>query len=118
VVPEKSSFDLNPYATELTGALCYHGEFWLTSDGTYRGQGLVSMLARAALAIALLKWQPDYVYGLVPPSLMQRGLAAKYGYNHSHPQGVSWFVPHDYAPMDEYLVWNSKRDLIQLLSSQ
>lgn len=66
-----------PALRQITGRVCYHGEIWL--DESLRGKGLSALLPRLLLALVLIKWSPDYVFGFVPTKIAYRGILAQYG---------------------------------------
>jgi hypothetical protein len=104
-------------AHRITGTVCYHGEMWL-KDGHegYRGQGLSAVLPRMVMALALAKWAPDYIYGLAWDGIVRKGVALQYGYHNAEQHGVLWNLPLDPEPFDGWLIWLSRRELIDLIT--
>ena len=114
--PQEYCFSAAPMAQRITGTVCYHGEVWLKGgQNGFRGQGLAAVLPRMALALALAKWQPDYIYGLAWPAIVEKGLAFQYGYRNVQPHGVLWNLPMDPEPFDGWLIWMTRGDLISLM---
>lgn len=113
-----------PIAKQITGPSCYHGEVWLRkgegkNDSGFRGKGLASLLARLGMAIALLKWNPNYIYGYVYPALILNGVMANYGYSHFQPSVLQWHRPSREKNLDVWIIWMARKDLMELtLSTQ
>jgi hypothetical protein len=109
---EKSDFNIAPAANNITGSVCYHGEFWL--DLPYRKTELPPFLSKFGILYALNQFSPDFVYGLVPPKLIEQGWAARQGYLHMHPWAPRWRIRGKAKYYDEYLVWISGKELLGL----
>ena len=78
-----------PGARRMRGSVTYHGEFWVGGEpGQFRGTGLSSLLARHAFLTAMIRWNPDYFFGLMSKSLVYKGFAARFGYMHSDPDAI------------------------------
>ena len=102
-----------PAATEISGIVVEHGEMWIAPR--LRGRRLAGYLSRLALALALLKWVPDYVYGYVDKNLAAKGFPVREGYMHMQPQAVDWVEPPPQFSLGEWLVWMPRRDLEYLV---
>lgn len=109
--PRTSVFDGCYYLTEITGRVVYAGETWISPVGPYRGKGLASVCSRMAFGLSLLRWRPDYMYGLTSKMLALKGIAAKYEYYHTHPYGVRWKRKDGEGLIDEWVTWMNARDL-------
>lgn len=104
-----------PAACGITGTVCYHGEIWLKGGKNgFRRRNLTAMTPKLVLAIALTRWYPDYIYGMIQRGIATKGVAARYGYRRFQPHGMIWTVPSS-GTLDEWLLWNSRRDLIDLV---
>ncbi len=97
-----------PVTHAITGDVVYHGEIWLQRD--YRARGLTASLPRLMLAIILLRWAPDYVFGMTQPGICTKGVSARYGYRNMQPHGMIWTLP-SAGTLDEWIVWNDAQDL-------
>lgn len=102
-----------PATRDISGVVVEHGEMWIAPDA--RKRGLAGHLARLALALALLKWVPDYVYGYVSEELVLNGFPAREGYMHMQPRAVDWTHPAVRFSADDYLVWMARQDLEHLV---
>lgn len=86
---DKTIYRPGPGARRIRGTVTYHGEFWVGGEpGQFRGTGMSSLLARHAFLTALLRWSPDYFFGLMSKSLVYKGFAARFGYMHSDPDAI------------------------------
>lgn len=65
-------------ARAVTGRVVYAGAAWCHPK--VRGKSLSSIIPRTGKALALAKWDFDYMVGLMLEETMQRGLAQKFGY--------------------------------------
>ncbi len=102
-----------PVTHAINGAVAYHGEIWL--EKPFRARGLTISLPRLMLALILLRWRPDYVFGMTQPGICTKGVSARYGYRNMQPHGMIWTVPST-GTLDEWIVWNERRDLELLIT--
>ncbi len=109
-----SYYNPGPAARRIKGKVCYHGDLWLSPD--YRGTGLVNVLARFALATALLRWAPDYVMGFMECPLAFKGLAEREGYMHAEPGAMYLHRNHSDQVMEGVMVWMAREDISHLLT--
>jgi hypothetical protein len=105
-----SVFELSPGANRMSGTVCYHGDAWLAEGSLYRGTGLNALLTRLAPALAYLRWNPDYVFGIVAEGFAYGGLPIREGYLHCDPDVFRWQFP-DEESLYGFMVWNSREDL-------
>ena len=110
----RSNFSRGPAWRSITGTVCYHGQLWLKGGPTgYRDRALTATLPRLALALSLMEWSPDFIFGFINPMLACTGLAAREGYAHMEP-GI-WHVPEGHDADQTWLVWMSKHDVEHLM---
>jgi hypothetical protein len=96
---------------QLTGTLCYHGDFWLQSRGL-QSQRLIALLSRLMIETMVTAWDPDAVFALVPRKLAEKGLGLWYGYPHCVP---GQWVLHDTQITDEdHFIWMDREDMLEL----
>jgi hypothetical protein len=106
-----------PATKQITGKVCYHGEIWLKGGKNgYRGSGLGASLPSLGMAIALLRWRPDFMYGFGFEALIMKGVLLRYGYCHMQPTAIYWERPYRDKPLDVWIVWMSQRDLEELFT--
>lgn len=103
---------------KMTGRIVYQGEFWLKGGaGGVRGQRFPAPLMQLSSSIALLRWNPDYTYAMVQPRIVRTGMAKQYGYASMEPHGILWHRPYVPEFLDEWVIWRSRRELIQQVCS-
>jgi hypothetical protein len=117
-IPSDSIYDSCAYTRSMTGRVCYHGEVWLSPKGPYRGNGLAITLPRIGVTLALMRWAPDFIYGLVHPDLVMKGIPARYGYIHTHPRGVRWRRSDGDGTLDESITWMTGDDMRDLVEAE
>ena len=104
-----------PIANIIAGSVCYHGDLWMGQD--YRNMELASFLSKSFILKNLLRFSPDFVYGMVMPNMVERGWAARAGYFHMHPWAPRWYVRDQSDFYDEYIVWVSGQELVDLCTA-
>jgi hypothetical protein len=65
----------------IRGVVFYGGSVWVRPD--FRGRRLSELLPRLGRAYALARWPVDWGISFVAPTLVEKGIAAGYGYKHS-----------------------------------
>jgi hypothetical protein len=75
-------------AAAITGVVFYGGSIWVRPD--LRGRHLSRLLPRLGRAYAIARWPIDWGISFVAPVLVEKGIAAGYGYKHA---GGSIFFP-------------------------
>jgi GNAT superfamily N-acetyltransferase len=68
-------------AKSITGVIFYGGSAWVRPD--FRGKRLMRLIPRLGRAYALARWPVDWGISLVAPVLVDKGIAAGYGYKHA-----------------------------------
>ncbi len=64
----------------ITGVVVYGGSAWVRPD--FRRKRLSELLPRIGRAYALARWPVDWGISIVAPDLVEKGVAAGYGYKH------------------------------------
>jgi GNAT superfamily N-acetyltransferase len=70
-----------PDAQFITGVVVYGGSAWV--DPRFRGRQLSHLLPRMGRAYALARWPINWGISIVAPILVEKGVAAGYGYKHA-----------------------------------
>ncbi len=96
----------------LRGRIVYHGNLWLRRD--IRGKGLAEPLTQLGFMVSLLKWAPDYLYGLMAAKAAEKGFGIRVGYRRYVPRGTHWDVPPGHVRPDDWLVYSTRSDLYVL----
>lgn len=65
----------------IGGVVFYGGSVWVRPD--FRGRRLFELLPRLGRAYAVARWPVDWGISFVAASLVEKGIAAGYGYKHS-----------------------------------
>jgi GNAT superfamily N-acetyltransferase len=68
-------------AKSVGGVVFYGGSVWVRPD--FRGRRLSQLLPRLGRAYAVARWPVDWGISFVAPSLVEKGIAAGYGYKHA-----------------------------------
>ncbi|MEM7721653.1 MAG: hypothetical protein AAF376_04715 [Pseudomonadota bacterium] len=116
--PDRTMFFGPTGLSEVTGRVCYHGEFWLQAQGLGgpRSQGATALLSRLLLEIAVEVWSPSYVFAFVPKRLAAKGAHLRYGYPRCEPG--QWIGPDKQVTDEDYLIWMDETDLANLLDRE
>ena len=78
-------------AKKISGLVFYGGSVWVRPD--FRGRQLSQLLPRLGRAYAVARWPVDWGISLVAPVLVEKNVAAGYGYKH-----VSYSVSYPGSP--------------------
>jgi len=111
----KTNFNTASVSHEMSGTVCYHGDFWIHRK--YRKFRLAGKLSTFAMLLAEAKFNPDYIYCFIVPKHVKQGLAAMYGYLHIHPYAPQWRFRGSNQTYDDYLVWISGAEIKELWMS-
>lgn len=96
----------------IRGRIVYHGNLWLRRQE--RGKGLAEALTQLGFLISLLKWSPDYLYGLMAARNAMKGFGIRVGYRRFAPRGTHWVKSPEHVRPDDWLVYSTRNDLITL----
>jgi len=113
---EKSNFHTAPVSHEISGTVCYHGDFWIDSE--FRNMRIGPILTTFGMLLAASRFTPDYIYCFVVPRMVRRGWPTRAGYLHLHPWAPSWYISGQKRTYDDYLVWVTSQELIELWTSR
>lgn len=116
--PDVTFYEGPQALTSITGTVCYHGDFWLPSQGLggLRSQGATGLLSRLLFEMVSHGWSPDFMFALVAKRLAAKGAHLRYGY--SHCEAGRWIGPDKQITEEDYLIWMSRRDLAHQVVEQ
>lgn len=107
-----SDFHVAPAAYEMTGSICYLGDYWL--DESLRNMKIAPLLSEYGKLEALLRFSPRTLYAFMQEKMVKRGWAARAGFLHFHPWAPRWNIKGTTSFYDEYFVWISGEELERL----
>ncbi len=114
--PDQTYFSRLAALNQISGHVCFHGEFWVRSDkASAQSHVLTSLMSRIAFEIAHRTWNPDFMFGFVPMQLAMKGIPFQYGYSRCEPG--AWIGPNQETTAEESLVWMPKAELEQYLAT-
>ena len=87
----------------INGTVFWGGSLWIHPD--YRHHRLSPIVGRLGRAFAVSRWPVDWIMCLVMPVIVDRGIAAGYGYRHM-TSGIT-FPASPYGDLELYLVYLS-----------
>jgi len=106
-----------PGASQLSGRLVYHGDLFIKEN--HRKGGLATKLARLIITLAVLKWNPDYVWGYIAEKLVRTGYGLDIGYPHVHQDGLHWEgEPPTGRSISDCFVWSTREDLSYMFACE
>ncbi len=100
----------------MRGRVCHDGGAWV--DPAYRRRGLATRITRLMHARAILRWQPDWINGFVPPHIRQTTVVENaYGYSKWAPL-LDGYVPVADTYGDLYISYMAFEEALALVKSQ
>lgn len=103
----------SPSSGQIKGRVVFSGSTWIHPD--YRGRELPKILPRISRALALTRWNTDYTISMVSMALVEKGVAAAYGYKRVEP-GIEWLRSSVSQRYTGALVWMSQDELLNDLA--
>lgn len=100
---------------DLRGRALYHGQIYLAK--AWRGGELNGMtvgrhlLPRLATLMAVMTFDPDFIFGLAPDPTVERGLIASYGFYHNDLGALLFRGPMGNPLWHETVLWSSRKDI-------
>ncbi len=102
MVPTHAHPPAGSVAERLTGRLVYHGEIWI--DKAIRNRRVFECFVRQGLILALVKWQPDAIWGLASAQMAGHGHFTRVGYTILERGFLRWQWASEGIDPVEYLV--------------
>ncbi len=94
--------DHAPTAFDIKGMVGYSGEFVLLPE--YHGTGISGNMVFLSFLLALLKYDVDWIYGLMNKNLAHSSFPNDCGYTVIEAGGTDWITPPPGIQKDDYLV--------------
>jgi len=113
-----NQYNPGPGSHAMRGRVCYHGDFWiLGGDHGFRGRGMNVVTSRLAMAIAMVKWNPDYIYAYMHSLVACSGVAPRGGFMHMEQNNLFWSIPGYDELLEAWMVWSARRDIMHFISA-
>lgn len=102
------------FCQEVSGRVAYLGEMWV--DDKFRKQGLAKKLAMLVQLVALLQFDPDFIYCWMWEDRAKSGFAQACGFTEVVARGIRWENPPSNKPeiAKLWLAGNRKSRLFDL----
>lgn len=113
IVPLYTRPPENARSYEVRGNVVYHGELWI--HPSYRHMRLLEIYPSLGMFLALLKWQPDYIWALVSERAAKRSQTVRMGYPIAERGIFRWEWEPKGADQTEWLALASRSDLEHLI---
>ena len=118
LVSDMSQYRPGPGSCKIHGTICYHGDFWFKGGkGGFRGRGMNVLTSHLAMAMSLVKWNPDYIYAYMNSLVACSGVAARGGFMHMEQNNLYWSIPGYSELLETWMVWSSRQDILHLIGA-
>lgn len=109
MVPAHSKPPAGSISERLTGRLVYHGEIWI--DKQIKQRRVFEAFVRLGLILALIKWQPNAIWGLASAQMAGHGHFTRVGYPILERGFLRWQWASEGIDPVEYLVAAERHSL-------
>ena len=116
IIPSKVRPPKNSIAERIRGKLVYHGEFWISMDVQHRLA--VETIPLWGMILALIKWNPDAIWGVAEDLMATKGFVTRFGYAHMERSFFEWEWLPSGAQAQEWLAITEKADLEYLIEER
>lgn len=113
MVPSHQQPPHGSLSNRLQGKLVYHGEIWI--DKQIKNRKVFEHFVKLGLVLALIKWQPDAIWGLATEQMATHGHFTRVGYNVLERGFLRWHWSTDSIGPMEYLVASDRHGLENLV---
>lgn len=114
MVPLHSKPPQSSISERLTGKLVYHGEIWI--DKQIKNRKVFENFVRLGLVLALIKWQPDAIWGLASAQMAGHGHFTRVGYTILERGFLRWQWASEGIDPVEYLVATERHSLENMIA--
>ncbi len=113
MVPSHARPPRDSISERLRGRLVYHGEIWV--DKQVRNRRVFEAFTRLGILIALIKWNPDAVWGLANSQMAGHGHVGRIGYTTIERGFLRWEWASEGIDPVEYLCVIDRNGLEQIV---
>ncbi len=113
LVPSHAKPPLGSTSERLSGKLVYHGEIWV--DKQVKNRRVFEAFTRLGIIIAMIKWNPDAVWGLASAQMAGHGHVGRIGYTTIERGFLRWEWASEGIDPVEYLCVIERKGLEQMV---
>jgi hypothetical protein len=113
MIPSHAKPPRDSVSERLRGKVVYHGEIWI--DKQVRNRRVFEAFTRLGLLIALIKWNPDSVWGLASAQMAGHGHVGRIGYTTIERGFLRWEWASEGIDPVEYLCVIDRNGLEQMV---
>jgi hypothetical protein len=113
MVPSHAKPPRDSISEKLRGRLVYHGEIWV--DKQVRNRRVFEAFTRLGLLVALVKWNPDAIWGLASSQMAGHGHVSRIGYSTIERGFLRWEWASEGIDPVEYLCVIDRSGLEQMV---
>ena len=105
-----------PRLPTINGRTCHEGCTWVAAP--HRRQGIAARLVGTMRALALLKWEPNWIFGFLRPEVHESGVVERtYGYRNL-ALILSGYLPVTRRDVTVYLSYMTSREAALVMRTQ
>jgi hypothetical protein len=116
IVPAKVRPPKNSITERVRGRLVYHGEIWISKDVQQRPA--IETIPLWGMILALIKWNPDAIWGVAEDLMATKGFVTRIGYAHMERGFFEWEWLPSGANAREWLAITERADLEYLIEER
>ena len=113
LVPMHPSPPRGSISERINGQLVYHGEIWINK--TIRNRRVFEAFGRLGMLLALIRWNPDAVWGLASQQMATHGHFTRIGYSYLERGFFRWQWEADGIDAVEWVVIAERSGLEQIV---
>lgn len=116
IIPSKVRPPKNSITERIRGKLVYHGEFWISKE--VRQKLAIETIPLWGMVLALIKWNPDAIWGVAEDLMATKGFVTRIGYAHMERGFFEWEWLPSGADAREWLAITERADLEYLIEER
>ncbi len=113
LVPMHPSPPRGSISERINGRLVYHGEIWINK--AIRNRRIFEVFGRLGMLLALIRWNPDAVWGLASQQMATHGHFTRMGYGYLERGFFRWHGEADGIDAVEWVVIAERSGLEQIV---